>query len=73
MRLRPMRSDRCPNSGIETNDTTEAASTAISSKSRDTFSDAGAVGEDERGEDVERRLLGHAAQRRQEDLLRVAA
>jgi hypothetical protein len=36
--LRPIRSDRCPNSGIETKDTTEATSTAVSRKSRETCS-----------------------------------
>ena len=38
MRLRPMRSDRWPENGMVKNDTTDAAITAASSKSRDTFS-----------------------------------
>ena len=42
-----------------TNDNTEAASTAVSRKSRDTLQRADAIGEDEGGEDVERRLFGH--------------
>ena len=59
IRLRPIRSDKWPQNGIVNNDSTEAASTAVSRKSRDTCSGR-AVGEHEGGEDVERRLLAHA-------------
>ncbi len=37
-RFRPNLSDRCPASGMEKNDTSDATSTAASSRSRDTFS-----------------------------------
>jgi hypothetical protein len=38
MVLRPIRSERWPNSGIQMNDSTEPTSTDTSRKSRDTFS-----------------------------------
>jgi len=38
IRLRPIRSEMCPNSGMDTNDTIDAVSTATRRKSRGTFS-----------------------------------
>ena len=56
-----MRSEMWPNSGIETNDTPEAISTA-KKEGRETFN-VDAVGEHEGSEDIERGLLRHSRQR----------
>ena len=67
--LRPMRSEIWPDSGMVTNETTEAAHTAPRSRLRDICKRADCISEDKRSEDVERRLLRQPQQSRQDDLL----
>ena len=69
MRLRPMRSERWPNSGIETKETQDATSTATSKEIARHFQRAGAIGEDEGGEDIEGRLFHQPRQGGEQDLL----